>query len=197
MSSYTDQELKEVGTLVVEEMRKNHMLTISQVARNIGKPLDAVKDAIMTHLPTIKGESNMTTETVPRQFVPGDIPEIVAEVRRLANEYPDFVYSLPHAAGTCDNVTGGDPKYPDLKGCIIGQAVRNLGFWIPECCRVWTVDQLLSRLHDANWQPKQGVAHQDIRGLLLGWLTVVQSAQDEGVSWSEAVQAADRWEPEE
>lgn len=55
---YSDQELKETGRLVVEEMRKNRLLTLSQVARNIDKPLDAVKDAIMTHLPTIKGESN-------------------------------------------------------------------------------------------------------------------------------------------
>lgn len=133
----------------------------------------------------------MTVSTTSKTFTFNDIPAIVAEVRRLATEYPDFRYTTPSGAGPCSNLTGGDSKYPELEGCIIGQAVRNLGFEIPAGCNVWTVDQLLSRLYDPNWQVQWGVTHRDLRGKQLDWLITVQKAQDENISWAAAIQEAD------
>lgn len=50
--------------------------------------------------------------------------EIIKEVKRLKREYPKCVYSnglkaCTYSSGTCKNG-------PKTKGCIIGQAIRNI-----------------------------------------------------------------------
>lgn len=118
---------------------------------------------------------------------------LIQEVKKLATGYPDFVYEPDHnieeredATNTnsgCSNVHGGCGKYPDMCGCIIGQAVKRLGIHIDESFRFSPVGVLTSQYC------------KEIDSLdeheLLQWLQVVQSSQDAGLPWSDCVKEAD------
>ena len=101
--------------------------------------------------------------------------KVEQKVRELAAKYPDFVYQRPKIS-TCNNLLGGDPKYPDLKGCIIGQAVRACGYRITDTYSAAPVAALLRVL-----QVNEPVY----------WLAEVQSLQDSGYTWGYAVKRAD------
>ena len=108
-----------------------------------------------------------------------EIEQVVAWVRALAEEQPDFVYT----------VVGNDCKYePDAdnpNGCIVGAAMRNFG-------------------KSVDGRAYNGYAAQDAVRKSLGmdlieaptiharWINWVQTRQDTGRSWSEAVKQADR-----
>lgn len=99
--------------------------------------------------------------------------DVLAEVRKLASEYPDATYS-----GPCSYVVGyAGPG----RGCLIGQALRRLGF---------TKEQL-DNVDD-------GPASYALRRLNIptyvfdSWKSVrildqIQIYQDDGTPWGEAV----------
>lgn len=118
--------------------------------------------------------------------------DLVAEVRRLAAERPDYVYRDTHSecfyVEHCENdVTGGDfwADPEELFGsCIVGQACLNLG-----------VDKLAFKYH--NNQPFSYFWHKlfeensiiDNKDIV--WLQKVQFRQDNKDSWGVAVKNAD------
>jgi len=126
----------------------------------------------------------MTTETPQKLFTPQDIPLLKAEIIRLATKYPDFVYRPPSAAtilgvlSGCSNLSGGDERYPDCKGCIVGQAVQNLGF---------TIDPIYNRTPALGLLRSLGLEIQSLH-CELSWFTYVQIDQDKGCTWGQAIQ---------
>lgn len=141
---------------------------------------------------------NQSTET--KKFKPEDVAAVVSEVRRLATEYPDFVYRNGDEVVGCSNLEGGDTKYPHLEGCIIGQAVRNLGFEIPCICEEYNAARLLSHLYDETITC-DAAPHPDLSPTAIEWLTDVQINQDASHPWRDAVSLADngesRWEKDD
>jgi hypothetical protein len=99
------------------------------------------------------------------------VKELIAEVRRLAEANPDFVYR----ESNCLYNSGGDPANP---GCIMGRAWRNVtGTSIKAEGQV--ISDVLER-YNINTTAKQ--RH---------WLTSVQDYQDARTPWGEAVILAD------
>jgi hypothetical protein len=140
----------------------------------------------------------MTTEAM-QTLKESDLPKIVQYVRDLANEYPDFVYQTPSGkvamysaaigGNGCSNVEGGDPKYPHLKGCIIGQAFAKQGFDLSDSnLRMRSAYQLFALLDLA---PLEAITSYEISGVR-AWLNHVQGQQDTGKTWSDAVSNADK-----
>lgn len=101
--------------------------------------------------------------------------KIIAEVRRLVAEKPEYVYQQPF--GMCVYVSGG------CGSCLIGQALFNLGL----------IDASLERtIH--NGATAFGLIEHlglDIENTELVWLRNVQFAQDSHAPWGEAVNHAD------
>src|SRR5690606_1231334 len=109
-----------------------------------------------------------------------DIKDVVKEVRRLAEEQPDHVYSAPEGEEICSYVTGKDGK-----GCIVGQALSRLG--VPESALrgiegegAYALPELIPYL----------AGREDKRSRR--WLTLIQSRQDGGRTWWQAVTEADQ-----
>lgn len=99
--------------------------------------------------------------------------QIIAEVRRLAAERPDYVYEKPPGSTFClYRHEDGSP------GCIFGQALDNLGVGLDEHT-YGTIGIVLFDL---------GVAKTDQQA---NWMTSVQHYQDNGRPWAEAVAKAD------
>lgn len=107
--------------------------------------------------------------------------QVVAEVRKLAEERPDFVYrSQPGSSPDCSYLGAYMPEEGEPytgEGCIVGQALTRLG-----------VDETALRT----------VEGQGARGALvdlgiqcsqvdLDWLSEVQSYQDDHRSWRQSV----------
>jgi len=106
---------------------------------------------------------------------PIEAAELEEIVRRLAEERPDFVYTMGDSFMGCQYThADGEP------GCIIGQALYEAGRAIPY-------------EHEAN----TATDAQDlceIHGLITGdyhWLWSVQKQQDADVPWAAAVAYAD------
>lgn len=131
------------------------------------------------------------TETATVTFTIGDVAN---EVRRLAEAAPDFVYRPEGYDEDTDYLSGGSCSYLtglDGKGCIVGQALSNLG-----------VDDFT--LTDVEYQhalhalARVGVIeHSDqfnedsplpVEAL---WILSVQENQDAANTWGEAVARAD------
>lgn len=107
---------------------------------------------------------------------------ILDQVRILAQTYPDFVYPYSHNT-MCKYNTGGDPEYPELSGCIVGQAARKVGIdtsdWdaIPnETIYLDTgiKSRIADRLREYQYSPEAEI------------LSCIQHLQDQGVPWGEA-----------
>ena len=109
------------------------------------------------------------------------IKAVEEQLLLLAKEQPDFRYNTSGVQATCRynapavrHVRGSDriPAGPDCKGCIFGQALQNLG-WDEqdELNTSSTIDSILS----------------PIRSIRLAVWRDVQTAQDNGKTWSEAV----------
>lgn len=115
------------------------------------------------------------------------IEDVVSEVRRLAKEFPKCMYTAPgctkpEPGQLCSNVDGKCSN--GTKGCIIGQAFRNLGIKIPD-------------LHDKSGAPS---LCGKVFGLeenvdIVMWLAKVQRSQDAGKTWAYAVRVANKLYP--
>lgn len=114
------------------------------------------------------------------------IESLIAKVRELAEESPDFVYEALRP-NLCFYATG-----QNCDGCIFGQALLALG-----------VEKDVLEGFDQRNLSGQSSGIEPILDLLdIGaserqkeWCTAVQRAQDRGASWSEAVKDADETYP--
>ncbi len=96
---------------------------------------------------------------------------LIAEVRKLATESPDNVY---HGNGICSYESGHCDN--GSVGCVFGQAAHNIGWNLRG---EKTIDD---RLLSCNIV----MSEQQLK-----WCYLVQSAQDKGRTWAEAIRYAD------
>lgn len=100
------------------------------------------------------------------------VEAVIDEVRNLANQRPDHVYQREADTAMCRY------RHDDEPGCIMGHALANLA---------------------PNYRPREGYGIRDVlveAGLTVEyqqrcWLGEVQSNQDSGDPWGEAVRKAD------
>ena len=124
------------------------------------------------------------------------VEAVVAEVRKVAAERPDFIYTdqpervaradklkMSHTSLGCSYIGAfpADPgESPVGHRCIVGQALKRLG------------------VLDADLEPAEGQSASSLLTFIKGtspigsaWLNMLQGAQDTGRSWSKAVAHAD------
>lgn len=112
---------------------------------------------------------------------------VIREIRRIASEQPEHVYRPPVACRIgCSYV---DSANAPGTGCIVGQAVIALGLPVERLAE-W------ENGHDETSSTIMLPA-MDIGGSRaeLRWIRRVQSEQDQGKAWGEAVAIADQVEP--
>lgn len=121
-----------------------------------------------------------------------NLSELISEARKLAEEYPDVVYTnLVDNRTMCSYVHGG----PDDKGCIIGQAAKRCNqelyelFGTLEAGKSFGIG-IFSVLN--NDKIDKNYSLLKIFSTEIWWLVGVQSKQDEGYTWSNAVKWADK-----
>ena len=104
--------------------------------------------------------------------------DVVAQVRALAQERPDYVYQRPlgNPETECSYLTGADGQ-----GCIMGQALTRLGVSI-EALSTIEGENVMAAL------PRLAVRTTPSDGW---WLRAVQEQQDHGSTWGQAVRRAD------
>lgn len=115
---------------------------------------------------------NLTPNVLPKELA----DSLVDTVRELANKYPEAVYC--NNGGRCEYAAGDVKNGPDTPGCVVGQGIAIVA---PE------------------YSPKIRDSASSVAGLFgdlecslkIRWLSVVQSKQDCGYTWSQAVNAAD------
>ncbi len=117
---------------------------------------------------------------------------IVHAVRRLATLYPNAIYIEPDDAGACMYTVGEVNNGPQRDGCIIGQALLIEGIAADasnmENMEVGAPDMLRQLVNDEHLaQDIAGIDQSTVRQ----WFGWVQSVQDGGVTWAEAVRQAD------
>jgi len=103
---------------------------------------------------------------------------MISEVRRIAKEYPNAVYSMDNLVFCCYTKGKCGPGF----GCLLGQAMQSAGL-----------------RHIANQADEQGEkAISELFNVLnihnandRMWLSDVQGQQDRGATWEEAVKFAD------
>lgn len=129
------------------------------------------------------------TETATVTFTLGDVAN---EVRRLADESPTFVYRAGNKmdeygdeySGGCSYLTGADGA-----GCIVGQALANLGVTTEFLTDV-EGEHALRVFHRLGLieSDSQFDSGQSVEAL---WVLEVQSNQDLQRAWGDAVLGAD------
>lgn len=92
----------------------------------------------------------------------------------LIRATPDFRYKPVYEGAVCEYNGGGDSKYPDQIGCIIGQAFRACG----------------EQLNGSQNYTTVGVLYSDTESPIVGFLGSIQTLQDSGKSWGEAWEIA-------
>jgi len=110
-----------------------------------------------------------------------DIGErLINEVRRLANERPNFVYNRPEfgsGPAPCRYVHDGQPS------CLVG-------------CAAWNLGLINATIESTSMNVGGVVVLNDELGFGLSnehvdWLSTAQSLQDDGATWATAVESAD------
>jgi hypothetical protein len=119
-------------------------------------------------------------------FTPSDV---VAKMRELAAERPDYVYDNEGMGNSMDGFSPTSCFYRhgedrERAGCIVGQALDRLGYVVPEELEGSTSTYVLNYIFGAGTATQEGMA--DIR-----WVRDVQSQQDIGSTWGKAVAHAD------
>lgn len=104
--------------------------------------------------------------------------DLVAEVRRLADEQPDFIYKQPSGSHCSYRPQGGND------GCIVGQALRRLGWEVPFLLDDGPIDDNI----------QEGRFPVDATRAEARWLLSIQSWQDCGASWGKAIHYTDNKE---
>ncbi len=102
--------------------------------------------------------------------------EVIAEVRKLAEERPDHIYQSENGNGVCLYNAEGETE-----ACIFGQALQRLRFAVPKhkegSSIISVLDTLGIRIVES-W-------HAD-------WMIFVQREQDMRIRWATAVSHADQ-----
>lgn len=98
--------------------------------------------------------------------------DLVKAVRELAEETPDFVYEPP--GNHCVNI------YEGKGSCIAGRAYVKAGIPVADIPYSLAVPSAVGVMGVVASMPE------------IDWLLTVQSAQDNGTPWGEAVAEADR-----
>ncbi len=117
------------------------------------------------------------------------LDQLIEEVKRLANQNPDFVYQSIKNTDDSRRCSYTESADDPNKGCIFGQAILNLQ---PELKCVLngsgaSIKKLLFELGIIDADPfTQGYNNPDIE-----WCGVVQLQQDSERSWADAVKYAD------
>lgn len=116
--------------------------------------------------------------------------ELIQEVRKIAEERPGFIYSdqpngthfLCSYFGRAIGDEAGGP-------CIVGQALKNLEVPMEGLLEVENAgeDSDISTVLD------RGYVDIEYTGSEAMWLAKVQMKQDDGNSWAQAVEEADKW----
>jgi hypothetical protein len=119
-----------------------------------------------------------------------DIPmtDLVAEIRRIAAESPNYVYQQVQRDGrsACEYVEyAGDQL---IGSCIVGRALVNLG--VDPASLTFSND-----FTPTAWGLLRDAGHNSLAGEI-DWIQSVQAGQDQGWAWGEAVQHADVRHPE-
>lgn len=108
------------------------------------------------------------------------IEQLIAEVRRLAKEQPDFIYERSFGSFFCKYTSGAN-----CSGCIFGQAVMNL--WPDSLNTLKAVD-------DSNNFGIKGLFQQlsiEATRDEIHWCMNVQDYQDKKINWGCCVIRAD------
>lgn len=103
--------------------------------------------------------------------------QVLAECLKLAAEFPDFLYKMDDQVQGCSNNRGGDPRYPDNCGCIVGQAYKRLtGNALPDRQEYFGIGSLVrfDFITDTTTQ-------------VLDHLLYLQRLQDKGKTWGQAI----------
>lgn len=115
--------------------------------------------------------------------------ELIIEIRDLAQLFPDFIYTEQEGSRDECSYLGAAIGHRTGKACIVGQALTRLG----------VTDEVLEGVEEVpastavriasgdTWPDRQSVRRQ------LCWMDEVQSNQDEGCAWGDAVRKADRY----
>lgn len=113
------------------------------------------------------------------------IPELVAAVRAVAADHPDFVYDADNSVCTYA------PSEDNPLGCIIGAAARSIGQSLDDAHE----ESLHFLFHKKGRRGVEGLTFTDRDDLAERWLTKVQALQDGGSLWGDAVACADETVP--
>lgn len=115
------------------------------------------------------------------------VKKLFKECQKLVEEFPDFIYSRTDSAATsCSNTLGGDERYPDNSGCIIGQAYKRLtGVDVPGGYDDACVADLAGGNLLANGKSTTKTK------MYLDKLAILQVWQDRGEKWVDSMNAAE------
>lgn len=105
--------------------------------------------------------------------------KLIATIRGLAFLRPGFKYASKVGRTIVDYHDGGDSRYPDARGCIVGQALRAIGG-----SRYLPVDGLSTECPS-----ELGIPEETEAGGL--WLDDVQQFESEGYGWATCLDMAD------
>ncbi len=107
------------------------------------------------------------------------IEQLIDEVRKLANEKPDFVYEpVIGCAPACSYVSSANSE---TEGCIFGQAILRLQ---PELRQTIDCENIISCLLQ---DLKVNISNKQ----LVEWCVIVQGFQDNQIIWKDCVSGAD------
>jgi len=112
--------------------------------------------------------------------------KLLQACKELVEEFPDFVYSKPYRdSTTCSYTLGGDARYPDNVGCIVGQAYKRLtGKDVPDAYDDASVADLVG-------SSLLAIGKTDVENeKFLNKLILIQERQDLGERWVDSMDAA-------
>lgn len=110
--------------------------------------------------------------------------DLIDEVRKIAEEMPDFVYGSPSTKGC--SYFGQEIGDPTGQCCIMGQAFKNLKI---DTSKIVESPSELSTVGELIWE--QVIPVTPLNETQVDWLERVQALQDDGISWGEAVSIVD------
>ena len=110
--------------------------------------------------------------------------DLIDEVRKIAEEMPDFVYATPFTKGC--SYFGREVGDPTGQCCIMGQAFKNLKI---DTSKIDETHENISTVGDLILT--EDIPVTSLNELQVDWLDHVQALQDEGISWGEAVSIVD------
>lgn len=116
--------------------------------------------------------------------------ELILEVRKVAEERPDFMYwDQPNGTHFLCSYFGQAIGDEDGSPCIVGQALKNLEVPMEGLREVEHAgeDSDISTVLD------RGYVDIEYTGSEAMWLAKVQMKQDDGETWAKAVEEADKW----